>query len=86
MEVERQRYRDLFEFAPDGYLVTDALGVIREANHAAVSLLNVPQHFLVGKPLVIFIVESERQVFRTNLTELQQMDWCNEREVRLQPV
>src|SRR5438874_6591297 len=33
VDAERQRYRDLFEFAPDGYLVTDLAGVIREANH-----------------------------------------------------
>lgn len=38
LEAERQRYRDLFEWAPDGYLVTDANGVIREANEAALAL------------------------------------------------
>lgn len=32
LETERQRYRDLFEFAPDGYIVTDVAAVIREAN------------------------------------------------------
>lgn len=26
VEAERQRYQDLFEFAPDGYLMTDAQG------------------------------------------------------------
>src|ERR1700709_62704 len=35
LEAERQRYRDLFEFAPDGYLVTDLAGTVREANRAA---------------------------------------------------
>src|SRR5690242_4736481 len=28
LDIERKRYEDLFEFAPDGYLVTDAKGVI----------------------------------------------------------
>ncbi|HBY80229.1 MAG TPA: PAS domain-containing sensor histidine kinase, partial [Cyanobacteria bacterium UBA11148] len=32
IEAERQRYRELFEFAPDGYLVTDIYGLIQEAN------------------------------------------------------
>ncbi len=50
LEVERQRYRDLFEFAPDGYLVTDADGTIQEANQAAALLLGVRQDFLEGKP------------------------------------
>src|SRR5687767_2891528 len=35
VERERQRYLELFEFAPDGYLVTDPDGTIREANRAA---------------------------------------------------
>ena len=32
--VQQLRYQDLFEFAPDGYLVTDLHGIILEANHA----------------------------------------------------
>ena len=35
VEVQRQRYQDLFEFAPDAYLVTDIEGTIWEANRAA---------------------------------------------------
>ncbi len=34
-EAERHRYQDLFQFAPDGYLVTDLDGTIHEANRAA---------------------------------------------------
>src|SRR5262245_48108106 len=34
IESERRRYEDLFEFAPDAYFVTDARGVIQEANRA----------------------------------------------------
>src|ERR1700758_357553 len=37
LELERKRYRDLFEFAPDGYLVTNAAGTIQEANRAVAS-------------------------------------------------
>jgi PAS domain-containing protein len=35
---EQQRYRVLFTFAPDSYLVTDLHGFIQEANQAAASL------------------------------------------------
>src|SRR5690348_7980158 len=38
-EEERRRYLDLFEFAPDGYGVTDMQGVIVEANLALCELL-----------------------------------------------
>jgi PAS domain-containing protein len=44
-------YQDLFELAPDIYLVTDLAGVIREANAAAAALLNIRPQFLAGKPL-----------------------------------
>lgn len=40
LETERERYRNLFEFAPDGYLVTNKLGIIQEANQSAAELLD----------------------------------------------
>lgn len=85
LEAERQRYHDLFEFAPDSYLVTDDAGIIREANRAAATLLNVSQQFLIGKPLINYIPQSERPAFRTNLNQLCQVNRVQEWEVRLQP-
>src|SRR5687767_14758942 len=69
-EAERRRYRDLFEFAPDGYLVTDLLGMIREANRAAAAMLNVEARFLLGKPLAAFFPEEGRSAFRSELSRL----------------
>ncbi|HEY9845862.1 MAG TPA: diguanylate cyclase, partial [Candidatus Caenarcaniphilales bacterium] len=71
-EAERQRYEDLFEFAPDAYLVTDGYGMIREANYAAARLLNAAQSFLVGKPLSNFVARSQRRSFRSQLLGLHQ--------------
>lgn len=70
VEAERQRYRDLFEFAPDGYLVTDPAGTIQEANRAAALLLNIAPQRLIGKPLGVFISPEERRAFRDHLTRL----------------
>jgi PAS domain S-box-containing protein len=85
VETERQRYQDLFEFAPDGYLLTDAAGTIREANRAAAKLLNVEQRFLVGKPLVIFVTEDERQKFHSQLNAQEKSKQVQEWAVRLAP-
>jgi len=87
IEAERQRYQDLFEFAPDGYLVTDAQGKIQEANYAAAKLLNVKPQFLVGKPLINFVCESARWNFRSRLNQLCQSTSASaqEWEVRLSP-
>ena len=41
LSEERRRYQELFEFGPDGYLVTTATAVIREANRMAAALLGV---------------------------------------------
>ncbi|QSJ18036.1 PAS domain S-box protein [Nostoc sp. UHCC 0702] len=81
-EFQRQRYQELFEFAPDGYLVTDVYGVIQEANYAAASLLSVRQNFLVGKPLVVFVAESDR---RRLSTQLQSSQDVQEWEIDLKP-
>ncbi|MEH2368028.1 PAS domain-containing sensor histidine kinase [Nostoc sp.] len=81
-ELEHQRYQDLFDLAPDAYLVTDVAGIIKEANYVAAALLSVRQKFLVGKPFILFIAESDRQTFMKQLSNLQQaQDW----EVDLQP-
>lgn len=70
IEQERQRYQDLFELAPDGYLVTNAAGIILEANRAAVTLLNAAPEYLIGKPLVIFVERGDRSSFRSQLNRL----------------
>ncbi|MBD2309361.1 PAS domain-containing protein [Chroococcidiopsis sp. FACHB-1243] len=85
IERQRQRYQDLFEFAPDGYLVTDAAGTIEEANCTAAKLLNVSQRFLVGKPLIIFVPENERQTLHAQLNQMQQVQQIQEWAIRLCP-
>ena len=84
IEAERQRYVNLFEFAPESYLVSDALGVIKEANRTAAELLNVPQKYLVGKPIVNFVAVEDRRYFRCELTALSRCDRPKELALRLQ--
>jgi PAS domain S-box-containing protein len=85
VEAERQRYQELFDFAPDGYLVTDAAGNIQEVNRAAAVLLAVSQNLLIGKPLIIFVAEEERKRFHTQLLQLSGLERVQDWEVRLQP-
>lgn len=84
VEAERQRYQDLFDFAPDGYLLTDANGTIIEANRAVGTLFNISQKYLVGKPLITFVRQEERQHFISQLLQLQQLDRVQEWELCLQ--
>ncbi|MCU0548940.1 MAG: ATP-binding protein [Leptolyngbya sp. Prado105] len=70
IEAERQRYQELFEFAPDAYLITDLYGVVQEANRVAVQLFNISHRHLIQKPLVSFIPDHQRQAFRSVLNQL----------------
>jgi PAS domain S-box-containing protein len=83
---QRQRYYDLFEFAPDAYLLTDPQGIILEANRAAAALFNIWQNFLIGKPLIYFVHEAERSVIRTKINQLsEKYSSVHEWEVRMCP-
>jgi PAS domain S-box-containing protein len=66
------RYRELFEFAPDPYLITDLHGIIEESNQAAADLFMLRKEFLAGKPLPFLIASEERREFYTSLGALLQ--------------
>ena len=63
-------YRAHFEDAPDAYVVTDAKGVIREANRAAARVLGGRAPRLAGKPLVSFVARADRRAFGDALVAL----------------
>lgn len=85
LETQRQQYQELFEFAPNSYLLTDAAGIIKEANHAAGELLNISQQFLPGKPLSIFIAEADRPNFYSQLNKLAEAQVMQEWEIHIAP-
>src|SRR5439155_11877562 len=86
VEAERQRYQELFDFAPDGYLITDTAGLIQEANRAAAAMFGVLQHHLVGKPLMVYLDVEDHAAFCAQLRfRLQQSARVQEWEMRVQP-
>jgi PAS domain S-box-containing protein len=82
-EAERRRYRSLFEFAPDGYLITDPRGRILEANWAAGILLNTSEEALVGQALFSFVDPDELAGFLGHLERLETVAGVREWETRL---
>jgi PAS domain S-box-containing protein len=71
VEQERARYLELFELAPDAYLVTDVAGAILEANLSAQRLLGLRLDRRSHKVLASFVVEPSRRHFRQQLGELE---------------
>ena len=80
LEYQRQQFVDLFQNAPDAYVVTSLGGVIGQANHAAAQLFNVDLKFLLGKPLSLYFAEEDRWNLSSRLTALvhgegELMEW-----------
>jgi PAS domain S-box-containing protein len=84
IEKEHQRYQELFDFAPDGYLVTDTYGKILEANVAASQLLAIDKKKLAGKLIIIFVPQETRAEFRKQLRYLYENKQIKDWEVDLQ--
>ncbi len=85
VEAERARYQQLFEFATDGYLVTDLHGILREANIAGLTRLGLPYNHIKGKILANFIALDDRMRFRAFLNRLGESEGRLEWEGRLTP-
>jgi PAS domain S-box-containing protein len=68
IEIERRRYQELFDLAPDAYLVTNLAGIIDEANLSASRLLGIAREFLIGKALAAYIATEDRVRFRSLLS------------------
>lgn len=81
LETERYRYRELFDRAPVGYLVTDGAGTIRDANQAASTIFNSSSQALQGKPMTVFLLPKDRPGFRSLLQEAR--GWQGAREIEL---
>ncbi|HEY9649983.1 MAG TPA: PAS domain S-box protein [Coleofasciculaceae cyanobacterium] len=84
-DIQRQRYQDLFNFAPDGYLVTDAMGTIQEANQAVGELLGIAPEHLIGQSFNRFIPPQDQEKFATYIKKLTEIQQVYNDELNLQP-
>ncbi len=63
LEASRQRYFDLYDLAPVGYLTITEAGVIVEANLAAARLLGVPRSALANRPLSPIVLPEDQDIY-----------------------
>ena len=85
LEAVRAHYEALFALAPEAYVVTNAMGIIREANQTAVALLGRPLEDLVGTPLLRFIVPQDRKAFHAQMARVMRDQRVYAWEIHIQP-
>jgi len=67
LEEMRDRYQELYDRAPVGYVALDAEGRIRDINQQASHLLRAGAERVVGRPLVAFLRGPDADAFHRHL-------------------
>jgi len=70
VEESRDRYSDLYDFAPVGYFSFDKNGLIIEVNLTGAKKLGVERNFLIKKPFSLFISQGSKDVFYLHLRQV----------------
>jgi len=63
LEASRDRYADLYDYAPLPYVTLDRNGVIEDINLTGADLLGRARPLLVGRPLRLYVDEADRRTF-----------------------
>src|SRR5439155_23036348 len=74
LEQAIQRYVDLFDFAPIGYVTFDRVGRIEEINFAAIRLVRRSRRQLIGTTFAICVAKEDTQLFLDHLHECRLSD------------
>ncbi len=85
LEESRDRFADLYDFAPNGYLTLDSHGVIKEINYTAAQMLGMNKRTALNLPFVHFIAREHFEEFLTNLRHGRQNKEQYVWEVKLIP-
>jgi PAS domain S-box-containing protein len=84
LELSRNKYAELYDFAPVGYFTFDTLGVIREVNLAGAQLLGIDRRLLADKPFSRFIADAEgRDIFPSHLETVLQRQGMQRCEIKI---
>jgi len=71
LELSRNKYAELYDFAPVGYFTFDAKGLIREVNLTGAQLLGTDRRLLANRPFTGFIADADgREIFSKHLEEV----------------
>ncbi len=82
-ERSKERYSDLFDYAPVGYFTLDKNAVILEANLTGAGLLGIERISLIDKPLTSFIHKDDQDTFYLHRKQVLQTETQHISEIKL---
>ena len=84
LELSRNKYVELYDFAPVGYFTIDAQGRIEGVNLTGAHLLGIERGLLLKRPFISFIAEAaDREIFSKHRKEVFQKQGNQTCEIRL---
>ena len=84
LELSRNTYAELYDFAPVGYFTIDAHGLIEGVNLKGAHLLGIERGLLLKRPFISFIEDAaDREIFSKHREEVFQKQGNQTCEIRL---
>ncbi len=85
LDIQRERYFDLYDLAPVGYCTVSAKGLILEANLTAANMMGAPRNALVKQPLSRFINRSDQDTYYLRCKQLLETGQAQTFELQIVP-
>src|SRR5262245_27834167 len=83
LEESRDRYADLFDFAPVGYLTLDQAGIVAEINLTAAAMFGTERGRLIGRPMLPCVAPEDQRRFLEHLGRCRESPRTVETRLRL---
>ena len=85
LEKARDRYSDLYDFAPVGYFTVSEKGIIDQVNLTGAAMIGTERSALIGNPFTGFVLRDDQDIFyklRRRLLETETPHACELRLVK----
>ena len=84
LELSRNKYSELYDFAPVGYFTFDAAGVIQNVNLTGAQMLGIERSSLVDRSFNAFIADTDgREIFSQHLASVLRESEMQRCEIKL---
>ena len=70
LRESEEKYRDLYDNAPDMYHTLDNRGIIIDCNETEARMLGYNKHELIGRPITHFFTKESQQLFKNDFPRL----------------